>query len=100
MRIVAEWYVARAEALPRETAHGPRPTCSMRGSCRPHLSIPTLPYPDLRLPPRLEGLSRLAYNLYWTWHPEVRALFARIDRQHWVGYRSPVGVLTASRDWS
>ena len=58
-----------------------------------HLSIPTLPYPDLRLPPRLAGLARLAYNLYWTWHPEVRALFARIDRQHWAGYRSTVGVL-------
>jgi starch phosphorylase len=66
----------------------------------PHLTIPTLPYPDLRLPPRLEGLSRLAYNLYWTWHPEVRAQFARIDRQHWVGYRSTVGVLGASRVWS
>ncbi len=65
-----------------------------------HLSIPTLPYPGHRLPPRLEGLERLAYNLYWTWHPEVRALFARIDRQHWVGYRSTVGVLQSSRDWS
>lgn len=65
-----------------------------------HLSIPTLPYPDHRLPPRLEGLTRLAYNLYWTWHSEVRALFAGIDRQHWVGYRSTVGVLRASNDWS
>ena len=25
-----------------------------------------------RLPKQLEGLRRLAYNLYWTWHPEVR----------------------------
>ena len=65
-----------------------------------HLSIPTLPYPDLRLPPRLSGLARLAYNLYWTWHPEVRALFARIDRQHWAGYRSTVGVLKAPLAWS
>lgn len=64
------------------------------------LSIPTLPYPDHRLPPRLDGLTRLAYNLYWTWHSEVRALFAGIDRQHWVGYRSTVGVLRASNDWS
>ncbi len=64
------------------------------------LVIPTLPVRDLKLPPKLEGLQRLAYNLYWTWHSEVRALFARIDRQHWVGYRSPVAVLQASRDWS
>ena len=33
----------------------------------------------LRLPPHLEGLRRLAYNLYWAWHPEVRELFSRID---------------------
>ena len=65
-----------------------------------HLSIPTLPYPDHRLPPRLEGLVRIAYNLYWSWHPEVRALFARIDREIWAGFRSPVAVLRGSRDWT
>jgi starch phosphorylase len=63
------------------------------------VSIPTRPYPDHRLPPRLEGLLRMAYNLYWSWHPEVRALFARIDRQIWVGFRSPVAVLRGARDW-
>jgi starch phosphorylase len=63
-------------------------------------SIPTLPYPDHRLPPALAGLSRLAYNMYWSWHPEVRALFARIDRATWSEYRSPVAVLRASRDWT
>ena len=65
-----------------------------------HPSIPTLPYPDHRLPPALEGLSRLAYNMYWSWHPEVRELFTRIDRQVWLGFRSPVAVLQASRDWT
>ncbi|MFV2062461.1 MAG: alpha-glucan family phosphorylase [Chloroflexota bacterium] len=65
-----------------------------------HISIPTLPPDDLRLPPKLEGLERLAYNLYWSWHPEVRELFARIDRQIWSGFRSPVAVLRASRDWT
>ena len=64
------------------------------------LFIPTLPNPDLRLPPQLAGLSRLAYNLYWTWHPEVRALFARIDRRSWIGYHSTVGVLRGARAWS
>lgn len=63
-------------------------------------NIPTLPTQDLRLPPRLEGLHRLAYNLYWTWHPEVRELFARIDRQAWTGFRSPVAVLRHARDWT
>ena len=63
------------------------------------ISVPTLPYPDHRLPPRLDGLLRMAYNLYWSWHPEVRALFARIDRQSWTGFRSPVAVLRGSRDF-
>jgi glycogen phosphorylase len=63
-------------------------------------TVPTLPAQDLRLPPKLEGLHRLAYNLYWTWHPEVRELFARIDRQAWVGFRSPVAVLRHARDWT
>ena len=41
-------------------AHGPR--LASRRSRRP--SFP--------LPPRLEGLRRLAYNLYWAWHPRTR----------------------------
>ena len=63
-------------------------------------SIPTLPIPDHRLPPALDGLNRLAYNMYWSWHPEVRSLFARIDRRVWLNFRSPVAVLRASRDWT
>ena len=63
-------------------------------------TIPTLPAPDHRLPPKLEGLTRLAYNMYWSWHPEVRSLFARIDRRVWLSYRSPVAVLRAQRDWT
>jgi starch phosphorylase len=59
-----------------------------------------MPTQDLRLPRKLEGLTRLAYNLYWTWHPEVRAIFARIDRPMWTGFRSPVHVLSTSRDWT
>ena len=63
-------------------------------------TIPTLPVPDHRLPPKLEGLSRLAFNMYWSWHPEVRQLFARIDRRVWHNYRSPVAVLRVQRDWT
>ena len=59
-----------------------------------------MPAPDHRLPPKLEGLSRLAYNMYWSWHPEVRQLFARIDRRVWLNFRSPVAVLRVQRDWT
>jgi starch phosphorylase len=62
--------------------------------------IPTLHSRGLRLPPQLEGLSRLAYNLYWSWHPEVRKLFSRIDRPAWQRTRNPVPVLQVPRDWS
>lgn len=62
--------------------------------------IPTLHSRGLRLPPQLEGLSRLAYNLYWSWHPEVRKLFSRIDRATWQRTRNPVPLLQVQRDWS
>ncbi|MBI3301319.1 MAG: alpha-glucan family phosphorylase [Deltaproteobacteria bacterium] len=34
-------------------------------------------------PPRISRLSELAYNLWWSWHPEARALFAAIDSTLW-----------------
>jgi starch phosphorylase len=35
------------------------------------------------LPPRLAGLGDLAYNLWWSWHPEARMLYKMLDRQVW-----------------
>ncbi len=35
------------------------------------------------LPPRLERLRELAYNLRWSWDHETIALFRRLDRQLW-----------------
>ena len=63
-------------------------------------TIPTLPVRTLRLPAQLEGLERIAYDLYWSWHPQTRALFSRVDRAAWRRFRSPVAVLQARRDWS
>jgi len=63
-------------------------------------SIPTLPVRTLRLPAQLEGLERIAYDLYWSWHPQTRALFSRVDRAAWRRFRSPVAVLQARRDWT
>lgn len=64
------------------------------------LAIHTVPPTPMRLPAALEGLRRLAYNLYWTWHPEVRTLFARVDKQAWQRHRNPVPLLQLQRDWS
>ncbi|OEU71705.1 MAG: alpha-glucan phosphorylase [Desulfuromonadales bacterium C00003093] len=35
------------------------------------------------LPERLAGLGELAFNLWWSWHPEARMLFKTLDRQLW-----------------
>ena len=46
------------------------------------------------LPERLEGLRTLAYNLWWTWHPEAIELFQRLDRGLWeLCYHNPVLML-------
>jgi len=62
--------------------------------------IPAQELVPLRVPPHLAGLRRLAFNLYWTWHPEVRELFSRIDAGAWDRYRSPVPLLHLDRDWT
>ncbi|RQD80321.1 MAG: alpha-glucan family phosphorylase [Methanocalculus sp. MSAO_Arc1] len=37
----------------------------------------------MRLPKRLVGLEELAYNLWWSWHPEARMLFKQINQEAW-----------------
>jgi starch phosphorylase len=36
-----------------------------------------------KLPDRIRGLSELAENLWWSWHPEARMLFKMLDRHTW-----------------
>lgn len=43
------------------------------------------PIPDL--PVRIQGLAELAYNLWWSWHPEARELLRALDLQ---AYRESV----------
>lgn len=57
--------------------------------------VPTQPGYDFALPPGLEGLGELAYNLWWSWTPRAGALFARIDSAAWARHRSPIPVLRA-----
>ena len=62
--------------------------------------VPSEPAASFPLPPRLEGLRRLAYNLHWTWHPRTRALFSAVDRTAWARYRNPIPVISGPTDWS
>jgi starch phosphorylase len=65
----------------------------------PLVRIPTAPGAPIALPPKLEGLRRLAYNLWWSWHPRARILFSRIDAGGWARYRNPIPVLSGSVNW-
>ena len=53
-----------------------------------HLSV----LPDI--PKRTERLAELADNLYWTWRPDARRLFRRLDPELWESAgHSPAAVL-------
>jgi starch phosphorylase len=47
------------------------------------------------LPDRIAGLGELAFNLWWSWHPEARILFKRLNRPAWKdSFYNPVKLLT------
>lgn len=62
--------------------------------------VPSIPAASFALPPRLEGLRRLAYNLHWAWHPQTRNLWSLIDRTAWTRYRNPIPVISGPTEWS
>jgi starch phosphorylase len=62
--------------------------------------VPSIPAASFPLPPRLEGLRRLAYNLHWSWHPRTRGLFSLVDRTAWARYRNPIPVISGPTEWS
>lgn len=48
----------------------------------------------LALPARISRLSELAYNLWWSWHPEASWLFSYLDPALWeLTYHNPVQML-------
>lgn len=61
--------------------------------------IAAVPENPFALPVRFEGLRRLAYNMYWAWHPSARDLFRRIDPHAWQMYRNPIRVLSGPVQW-
>jgi starch phosphorylase len=57
------------------------------------LRIPTLQVADIELPPEMERLRDLAYDLWWSWSPLATRLFTWIDPDHWRRYHNPVQLL-------
>lgn len=66
----------------------------------PLVRIPSARPAVVRVPPSLEGLERLAYNLYWAWHPSAKALFSRLDPIAWSRNHNPVAVLASPIRWT
>jgi glycogen phosphorylase len=66
----------------------------------PLVEVPVAPGASFSLPPKLEGLRRMAYNLWWSWHPRARVLFSRIEAGAYARYRNPVPVLASPVAWS
>ncbi|SFK80019.1 starch phosphorylase [Paenibacillus sp. 1_12] len=61
------------------------------------------PYPTFGLPQEIERLSELAYNLWFSWNDEAKALFSLIDPKRWEQtLHNPVRLLldTDSKVWS
>jgi glycogen phosphorylase len=65
------------------------------------MDIRTLHTADIELPPSLERLRDLAYDLWWGWTPLCTRLFAWIDPEHWRRYHNPVQLLinVEPRQW-
>jgi glycogen phosphorylase len=65
----------------------------------PIVHVPVSTGASFHVPPKLEGLRRLAYNLWWGWHPRARLMFSRIDAGGWARYRNPIAVLSGPVAW-
>jgi glycogen phosphorylase len=65
------------------------------------MDIRTLHTADIELPPSVERLRDLAYDLWWGWTPLCTRLFAWIDPEHWRRYHNPVQLLinVEPRQW-
>ncbi len=59
-------------------------------------SIPVAAGTPISLPPALERLYDLAYNLWWTWMPEARGLWQRVSPADWARAPNPLTVLQAT----
>ncbi len=65
----------------------------------PLVHVPVTPGASFSLPPKLEGLRRVAYNLWWSWHPRARTMFSRIDAGAWARHRNPIALLSGPVAW-
>ena len=106
---LGEWFTFRGEHRDTHRARWyadvPAATCEpvherpSRVACRDRGALPQHPHAARQrrcaCRPSWRAWNVIAYDLYWSWHPQTRALFSRIDRDAWRRFRSPVAVLQA-----
>jgi glycogen phosphorylase len=53
---------------------------------------------EMKIPERIKRISELAYNIWWSWHPEARNLFRALDYPLWTSSgHNPVKLLSEIR---
>jgi len=74
-----------------------KPPITLVVSTQPHFRMFTA---IANLPPKIERLREMAYNLWWTWNPEALDLFALLAPRTWTEMKNnPVRMLeTVSRE--
>jgi starch phosphorylase len=60
--------------------------------------IKTRPPARIAIPVQFSRLLDIAYNLWWTWTPQARRFFNRIDPASWARYRNPIELLIDLED--
>jgi len=61
-----------------------------------HEKLSSIPPNRFDLPRRIHRLAELAYNLWWTWHPDAYRLFKRLNPELWEeAYHNPIRFLRA-----
>jgi len=61
-----------------------------------HEKLSRIPPSQFELPRRIHRLAELAYNLWWTWHPDAYRLFKRLNPELWEeAYHNPIRFLRA-----
>src|SRR3954464_8401541 len=73
-RIAIDRIVRATRTSPSVSQQSPASDEQFRRSAMDPVRVPSIPAASFMLPPRLEGLRRLAYKLHWAWHPHTRGL--------------------------
>jgi starch phosphorylase len=67
------------EFVRRHTNNRQIDLCARNGA----IKIQSMKFQGHAIPEQISGLWQFAFNLWWTWHPEAREIFRRLDYPLW-----------------